>query len=330
MQAEQGREPKDADGHGRPGAQGGYRVAVCLATYRRPRYLEAALGSLERLRFHKSGQPQITVVVIDNDEGGDACRYCRRLADGYRWPLLCAVEPRRGTSYARNAAVRLSGDADLLAFIDDDEVADPWWLDELVFALDRHQADVVTGPVIPVLPETTATWIRRGRFFDRGRQASGAVLSSARTGNALLRRAALEGFPEPFAVQFALSGGEDSHFFRHAHLRGFRIVWCDEALVYETVPETRLNVSWIVSRAYRNAINYNRSVIRLHAPLAVVPQRLVKGWLRLLIGVGRFLFLSVAGKHNTVQGLCDIASSLGTFSAFLGIRKDGYRIVHGK
>ncbi len=309
---------------------GEYRVAVCLATFRRPQYLESALSSLEGLRFRKCGEPLVTVVVIDNDGGGEGCAYCRRRAGRYRWPLIAAVEPRRGISYARNAAVGLGRDADLLAFLDDDETADPYWLDELIFCLDDCGADAVTGPVIPILPDAARPWIRRGRFFDRDRPPSGTSLNFARTGNALLKRSTVDGVPEPFENRFALTGGEDTHFFRQLHDRGFRIVWCDEALVYETVPETRLNARWIIGRVYRNAINYNRSILRLRPPAAAAPERLLKAGLRLLMGVGELLFLSAAGKHRLVQGLCDIANGLGTFSAFLGIRREGYRRVHGR
>ena len=66
------------------------------------------------------------------------------------WQLVYAVEPRRGIPFGRNTAVRTAGDVDFVAFLDDDETADPAWLVELLRVQRTTGADVVTGTVLPV------------------------------------------------------------------------------------------------------------------------------------------------------------------------------------
>ena len=184
------------------------RVSVCVVTYRRPKYLQATLDSLARLHFAKVPTPQLTVVVVDNDAEGGMGPLVRAKCCGYPWEVDYAVEPRRGISWARNTALRLAQrHGEWIAFIDDDEIADPAWLDELLAAVEEYGVKVVTGPVLRPLPETTAAWLRKGRFFELRRTASGTRENGARTGNVLFHRDVLGDDPEPFEGRFALTGG---------------------------------------------------------------------------------------------------------------------------
>jgi succinoglycan biosynthesis protein ExoM len=63
-------------------------------------------------------------------------------------------EPRRGISYARNTCLdHVARDAEFFAMIDDDEVPELDWLEQLLCAQARAGADVVRGPVVPDFPE---------------------------------------------------------------------------------------------------------------------------------------------------------------------------------
>ena len=60
-------------------------------------------------------------------------------------------EPRRGISYARNTCLdHVARDAEFFAMIDDDEVPELDWLEQLLCAQARAGADVVRGAVVPV------------------------------------------------------------------------------------------------------------------------------------------------------------------------------------
>src|SRR5262249_22718479 len=131
-----------------PRGRGGMRpvkVDVAIATYRRPRGLFRLLGGLARLRF-RGEPPDLRVVVIDHDPAGPAAEVCQ---DARRWldlPLVHRVEPRRGIPQARNAAVAAALErAEFVAFIDDDEVPSPQWLDELLRVQAETGADAVAG-----------------------------------------------------------------------------------------------------------------------------------------------------------------------------------------
>ncbi|UCC32144.1 MAG: glycosyltransferase family 2 protein, partial [Phycisphaerales bacterium] len=108
------------------------RVAVCVITCRRPEGLQRLLRALNALTF-RGDPPDIEVIVVDNDADTSAASVCDLLRRDLNWPLRYEVEPQRGIPFARNRAVACAADtADFVSFIDDDEVPQPSWLDELL------------------------------------------------------------------------------------------------------------------------------------------------------------------------------------------------------
>ena len=107
-------------------------------------------------------------------------------------------------------------------------------------------------------------------------------------------------------------------------------MWCDEALVHETVPESRMTVGWIVNRTFRSALNYHRSMFSFFPPIRLAPLDFTKAIAKLLLGTGQILLLGLAGKHQRVRGLCWLAAGAGTFAAYLGIVADGYQRIQGE
>src|SRR6202034_4046170 len=122
-------------------------IAICVATFNRPRLLDRLVSGIAELRFPKAGIPEITVIVVDNDASGSAKDVCRKAA--FPWCLQYVLEPKRGIAEARNRALKEIGVADFLAFIDDDEVPETLWLDELLFAPSNFHSDAVARPVYP-------------------------------------------------------------------------------------------------------------------------------------------------------------------------------------
>lgn len=218
-------------------------VAICVATHRRPLGLARLFKGLDTLEFTNGSPRSITIVVVDNDPGLSAEKTCEALRDASRWPIEYVSEPRRGIPFARNASVvaaRRLG-AELLAFIDDDEVPEPVWLDQLLLVMHDTGAGIVTGPVLPAFEGAVPEWIKRGGFFDRERHRTGTFQDRAVTGNVLLRTDLLAAMPTPFDERRPLSGGTDTHLFRRLIMEGHRIAWADEAIVHEFNPTARLS-----------------------------------------------------------------------------------------
>ena len=147
------------------------------------------MAGLDRLIFTDRVQPQIEVIVVDNDPTCSAKVFCEQLQSQFKWSLKYFSEPQRGISYVRNKAVAAASNAaDFILFIDDDEVPEPAWLDQLLIAQAAYSADVVAGPSLPFFPLTdTPAWVITGKFFELPRFNTGHLLQYTGTNNVLVR-----------------------------------------------------------------------------------------------------------------------------------------------
>ena len=75
----------------------------------------------------------------------------------------------------------------------------------------------------------------------------------------MIRKSVLDSAGRGFDPALALSGGEDTEFFAHLASQGAVMVWCDEAIATEPVPQDRLNLRWLLRRNYRVGINYSET-----------------------------------------------------------------------
>jgi glycosyltransferase involved in cell wall biosynthesis len=122
------------------------RVSVVLSTCNRREWLARAL---ERL-LAQAGAPPHEILVVDN-RSTDGTRdlvenMIGEVSDGR---LVYAYEPRQGLSHARNAGIALAR-APLIAFTDDDVMADRDWIAAIEAAFARYPAALyVGGRVLP-------------------------------------------------------------------------------------------------------------------------------------------------------------------------------------
>lgn len=304
----------------------GDRLVVCVLTSLRPQLLRSCLASLAGQQFRKSPVPELTVLVVDNDARGSGHAFCREARASYRWNLVSFIEKTRGISYARNTAIRHARSyGDLVAFVDDDETVDAAWAEEILDCRAKHGADVVTGPVLSVFPgRAPPAWAEGCEVFFRRRYPTGTIIKEAITGNVLLGPTILDRFPEPFDTRFALSGGEDSHFFRTVALAGYRIVYCNDAVAYETVPRERVSLRYVLGRTFRTTIGYNRSVMLLGSSPRLVCERAAKSFYRLAIGTIQLAIVGPFSASWRMRGLVNIVKSAGTWAAFLNVHPKAY------
>ncbi|MCZ2803720.1 glycosyltransferase [Modestobacter sp. VKM Ac-2983] len=141
------------------------RMSVVICTRERPDALATCLESLTR-----QDHPDFEVLVVDNAPVTSATRDVVA-GFGDRLDIRYTVEPRAGLSRARNHALGQQLDGEVVAWIDDDEIADPMWLSELSRAMaERPDADAVSGLVVPAELATRAqVWFEQFGGHSKGR-----------------------------------------------------------------------------------------------------------------------------------------------------------------
>ncbi len=310
------------------------RIAVCIITFKRPRGIRAALEALAAQEF-PAAPPDLRVVVVDNDAAESARPVIEELrAAGYPWPLEYAIETQQGIPFARNRCVAIARpQVDWICFIDDDEEAAPGWLAELIRVQAEYQADIVTGPVVPQYDGEVPDWAEKGKFFDRIRFETGHRRDRAFTNNIMIRGEVFDRVQPHFDERMAATGGSDAHFSRRANKAGFKIIYANEAEVFETFPVSRMTKKWVYQRAYRigtaNAW-IARDINKTKKQKRRAVTALVKKAATQIVGGGALAAAGlVAGRHVSIQGIREVCGGAGIVVGLFGVRYEEYRQTHG-
>lgn len=220
-------------------------IDICICTFRRP-FLATTLESIARL---DAGGHAIRVIIADNDHEPSA----RDLVEEMRAQLPFAVTyvhaPAANICVARNACLD-HAKADFVAFVDDDEVVAPGWLNALVERTEATGAAAVLGPVRAVYGPDAPRWMVEGDFHSTLPVFVGGAIRTGYTCNVLIRWSApYEGLR--FDLALGKSGGEDTEFFYRLTALGGTIAYAPDALVEEPVPTERASMDWLVRRRLR-------------------------------------------------------------------------------
>ncbi len=235
-------------------------AVVVVPTFRRPAMLAETLASLAAQQTRR----RFAVVVVENDAAGHGLAVAKTVLDEGTLPGIALVERSQGNVHAINAGFAAGlatfPAADHLLMIDDDEVATPGWLELMIAASEREDADIVGGPVVPRFRDDAPAVLRRHPVFWPSYGGTGPVPMIYGTGNCLIRRRVFEQFGDrPFDPRFNFLGGGDMDFFTRCRLAGCRSFWVQEALITETVPADRARIPWVLKRGMRIG-SINRAV----------------------------------------------------------------------
>lgn len=300
------------------------QVSVCAATYKRPELLRKLLESLNALTFARIPTPTLEVIIVDNDSTGSAKETVESMQSAFKWPLKYVVETNQGVTYARNRCIsEASKESDFIAMLDDDETATPEWLEELLLSQQKFDAEIVSGPVLAVYSEgqDVPGWIKAGDFYSFPRYETGREMEVAFTGNVMFSTKLLNNLEEGesfFNHRFAHKGAEDVYCFSSLHKAGHKIIWADDAVLYEPIADQRLSLKWILNRGFWSWSVHSLIEKELYPSIKVQTSRGLKGLGLIAIGalsVGPSLLL---GRHKAVKALVKVYKGMGTISGLLG------------
>jgi cellulose synthase/poly-beta-1,6-N-acetylglucosamine synthase-like glycosyltransferase len=208
-------------------------VAVVVCTRNRLAELERCLSSLDSL------DPAPDEVIVVNSAGDETAR---KIAAQHAAKYVYAPVP--GLSHARNVGAA-SARSDLIAYLDDDAVADQRWIARLVAPFYDDRAMVVTGRIDPLdLPNAIGD-----RYLEIAFQRAFVGCVDRETlgwfwlantghigvgGNMMLRREAFQhwpGFDTRLGRGALIAGSEEHCAFFQLIDRGYRCIHVPEAVV---------------------------------------------------------------------------------------------------
>lgn len=248
------------------------RVSVVLCTYATDmfdHFSEAAESVLDQT------YPDVELVVFV-DGNDELCELVREeYAEADRVIIHCNEE-NRGLSFGRNKGVELAS-GDIVAFMDDDAVADEHWVAELVAAYRRHDALAVGGRMEPrwvagrpdFLPEEFY-WLIGVTY--RGFPTEETEVRNTFSSNLSFRREAFQkigAFETHLGKRGSndLQGAETELCSRLGEKFGRGVIYKPEAVVEHKVFDFRTDIGWLVERAFWQG--YSKRMMEDETPEAI-------------------------------------------------------------
>jgi glucosyl-dolichyl phosphate glucuronosyltransferase len=244
------------------------------------------------------------VIVVDNNSTDDTRERIQRLCEHAPEKLRYLFEKKQGVSVARNAGITAAR-GDIIAFIDDDAIAQPGWLNALAETYHMHpDAWCVGGKIILELPEELPLW------FGCGSEILMSHLGRLDLGDATVeRRYPNDVFGGNFSVRRDVLGrvglfditlgpvdryrieSEETELCWRIQQAGGAVYYCGRAIVTHLVPAARMTKRYFRSRARWSgrtwALLDRKDVLHVRpGDLLRAALRIARNWIRSWISPG--------------------------------------------
>lgn len=288
-------------------------ISICICTYKRPLLLYQLINRLKVQRT--DGLFSYSLVVVDNDTPGSGRDAVKSAGEAAPFLIDYHIEPERNISLARNRSIE-NARGNMIAFIDDDEFPEVDWLFNHFRTLGGSQSSGVLGPVRAHFDQQAPVWLAKSGLLERREFATGKSLTNSRftrTGNVLLWKSVFADREDRFDPIYGRTGGGDAIFFKRMIRKGHTFIWCNEAIVYETVLPERQVKSYYIKRAFTRGMGEAQEMPFLS--LSTLRSIVAIPFYALLLP-----FAWLAGQHIFMRYLVKECDHLSKLLAYAGIK----------
>jgi GT2 family glycosyltransferase len=250
-------------------------TTVILCTYNRCASLKTALDSVVSQVLPQSVEWEL--LVVDNNSTDATREVIQDYTSRHPGLVRYVFEGRQGKSNALNRGIQ-EAKGKLLAFVDDDVVAEPDWLQNLIAPLHDAELAGVGGRIVAPADFAPPRWLAlEGPYslagvlalYDKGR--AGAELKEPPFGtNMAFRKDVFDKLglfhPDIGPRPGSEIRGEDTEFGRRVLAAGERLWYAPSAVIRHPVPESRLRKEYFLRFMYdqgRASIRENGSSARV-------------------------------------------------------------------
>ncbi len=302
-----------------------YNIAICIPTYKRPLMLKKLILSIIECNLDKSIIKDVNIIIIDNDIDKTAetvtSELIGRFSDLYK--IHYYLHPLKGISNVRNELIKraLLLKPDFIVFIDDDEYANPEWLNELTKTIITNNGDFVMGPVIRVFDNNSKKYLHR--WFELPDHLNNTEINYIETNNLIINVSTLRKFNIWFDPRFNIIGAGDSYFGIQFLKKGVKIYWASKAVVYETVTKDRANLKWLMKRAYRGAgtFVYTQKLEKKHMKLL---KKIFVSLIYIIVGICGIILLPIPFQKK-YWGILKFSEGIGGLAGLFNMLYKEYK-----
>jgi len=237
------------------------KITAAVPTHNRAGTLGATLASLAALKI-PSGV-ELDCLVIDNASTDATAEVVESSAGAAPFAMRRVLEPRPGSSFARNRAVA-EATGKFIFFIDDDATAEASWAKEMLAALESRGLDAACGMVLPRWSSPPPPWlgptlwvklaVHVRQQIEAGPVEQAEVLANYYSANVGFRRSAFERFGK-FREDLGVVGGnpisgEDTELFERILARGGAMGLAPRAVVHHLIPPERMTRAYLLRKSF--------------------------------------------------------------------------------
>jgi len=302
-----------------------YNIVIGIPTYKRPLMLKKLILSIIECNLNKTLIKDVNIIVVDNDVAKTAEFVINELKERFYnlYKIIYFNHPVKGISNVRNELIKKAFilDSDFVVFVDDDEYVTTEWLNELVKTIVNNKGDMVMGPVSSSFGSNVSIYI--SCWIERINYLNNTKLNFIRTGNLIINMKSLLEKNIWFDPRFNSTGGEDSYFGLRMIKKGATIYWAADAIVYETVPENRANIKWLIKRYY-NGANIFTYILKVEKEYDKLIMKVLISLIYLITGAFAIVIVPIPIRKR-YWGLLKLSEGIGGLAALFNIRYHAYK-----
>lgn len=277
------------------------RISVVISTYNRSASLRKTIESLLNQEHLQDIIPEI--IIVDHACTDNTKSMVQRFMAVAKVEIRYVYEAHPGISVARNRGITESR-GEIIAFTDDDVIADRYWLASIGKAFKETGCDVLAGKILPIYPEKTPHWIKDNQDFLNGpivyrnhgaqsRFYDAAMLPFIGAHMVFARQCFADHGMFTTDVGFGTDfpyGGEDTEMFFRL-LGRKKIYYCADCVVWHAHQKERVTLRYVTKWFYVNGMSYAKQ-----------EQGLIEGNARNFLGIPPYLYKRLMVKFFAFLG----------------------------
>lgn len=290
-------------------------VSIIIPTYNRANMLSITIDSFLNLEYPKE---KFELIISDNNSTDSTENIVKFYLDKPKSNVKYIFESKQGVHYARNSAAKIAK-GDILYFTDDDMIATPSLLIELVHLFDfDEQLASITGMVLGKFDEEPPQWVQKYlingylSLTDKNREEE-LIISRNDCGvfschQAVKRTVFFEsgGFNPENTAGVWIGDGETGLNIKIKD-KGYKFGYTSKSLIYHMIPPSRTTTKYIVNRIGNQGFCDSYTDYRKHRNHKKLFLSMLKRNIRHLVELGFLVLRVIRGGTNWRFILASIA-----------------------
>jgi len=220
-----------------------YKIAIVIITNKRYDSLNKCITSI----LKQTTDQQFDLFIIDCDINKSANKIMN-----IKFPkhiqIYYSYEKNKNKSFIKNKIMnQIKYNYDYFTFIKDNQTVNDIWLDSLLSSSIKYNSDIMSGPV----KFFTNSKTNENSFSSTRKNKTGDIIKKNDVRNIIIKGKIFNEIEKPFNENFKNIDDSYLHLLNIFSSKGYKIKWCDEAIIYEKLDKKKETLNWTLINHFR-------------------------------------------------------------------------------